>query len=88
MRVTRVLQALSPQAKKLYEELLHESGKFQDYNFRAYFTRKVRKSFGEMETMEEPQLAKALKKNEELLAVLRRQTTLSHLYPTKKTLLE
>lgn len=88
MRTTRALTALSPQAKKLYDELLSETRKFQNYNFRAYFDRKVRQNFTEIEAMDEPQLSAALKKNEELLLILRRQVTLSSFFPTRKTLLD
>ncbi|KAF5397779.1 hypothetical protein PHET_09351 [Paragonimus heterotremus] len=73
----------------LYKELLEVSQKFQDYNFRAYFTRKIKRSFEEMEKIKDPALlASKIQENKDLLEILRRQTAINNIYPPKKTAIE
>lgn len=72
--------AQSKELVKLYQELLKESSKFKSYYYKHYFTRKIKIDF------ENNKLD--VTKSEELLQMLRRQTTIDSLYHKSKLVIE
>lgn len=65
---------------KLYQELLKESSKFKSYYYKHYFTRKIQHDFDNNKL--------DIKKSEEMLEMLRRQTTIDNLYHHSKLVIE
>ncbi|OON22067.1 hypothetical protein X801_02034 [Opisthorchis viverrini] len=89
MWLTRTLQQLSPKAKTLMQEMLSEANKFRDYNFRVYFTRKIKNSFSEIEAATNiSDIDRLMEENVKLLGILRRQTTLNNFFPPNKSAIE
>lgn len=77
------------QVLSLYKQLIKESRKFANYNYREYSLRKIRDTFRankdvtSAETIEE-----LVKKGEENLDLIKRQVTINQMYKTKPVILE
>ncbi|VDQ06857.1 unnamed protein product [Trichobilharzia regenti] len=75
--------------QSLSSKLLKEAQKFTDYNIRSYFIRKIDRTFKKLgEIKDQGVLEAELKKNEDLLEVLKRQAILSNMYQPKKSVIE
>lgn len=73
---------------RLYKELLRESSKFKSYYYRNYFTRKTKDQFRKHIEANEEVSPTLIKKGEEMLEMLRRQTTICNLYYGKRLVIE
>lgn len=73
---------------RLYKDILRESGKFHSYYYRNYFTRKTRSQFKEHINADGETSAKLVKKCEDTLAMLRRQTVICNIYHDKQLVIE
>lgn len=73
----------------LYKQMMQESKKFSNYNFRAYAIRRVRDGFkaGKAET-ESSRVAELVKHGEDQFLVLKRQVTVGQLYQENAMVLE
>ena len=71
---------MSGQVTRVYRQLLKTALRFQDYNFRTYFHRRIREEFrrGEM----------SLSEAHSHLALLQRQATVQGLYTAAKSVVE
>lgn len=76
------------QILRLYKELLRESAKFKSYYYREYFTRKTRSQFRKHLSADEPLSQELLKKSEDMLAMLKRQTMISNAFQESKLVIE
>lgn len=84
------LQKMANKTKilSLYKDLLRESAKFKSYYFRNYFTRKTKTQFRKHINADDEASLQLMKKSEELLATLRRQTVISNLYDDSRLVIE
>ncbi|VDL71351.1 unnamed protein product [Nippostrongylus brasiliensis] len=73
----------------LYKQLEREAAKFPQYSYREFFKRRIRDHFEANRQVTDPvRQAELLKEGKEGLEALRRQVTISSLYPHKKTVVE
>ncbi|KAF9924358.1 hypothetical protein FBU30_005661 [Linnemannia zychae] len=73
----------------LYKDLLHYSSKFAAYNFRDYAVRRTRDAFHAAKNETDPAKIEALiKKAEQQLEVVKRQSLISQLYGGEKLVVE
>ncbi|GFN97515.1 lyr motif-containing protein 4 [Plakobranchus ocellatus] len=73
----------------LYKQLLKESGKLSDYNFRAYAIRRTKDAFKENKNItDSKQIQSLIQKAQENLEVLKRQAIVSQLYGSTKIVIE
>jgi len=73
---------------RLYKSLLREAASFKSYYYRNYFTRKVRTEFRKNKNADERTAELLLKKAEEALAMLKRQTPICNTYSETKLVIE
>ena len=79
--------ATRSQTLALYKVMMRESSKFNDFNFRAYFQRRVRDGFKESKSLtESPQIQEQLANARKNLDMIRRQATLSQLFGVNQPL--
>ena len=71
---------MSNQTCQVYRKLLKTALRFQDYNFRSYFYRRIREEFRKG--------AMPLSEANSQLALLQRQVTVQGLYTQAKSVLE
>lgn len=77
------------QALGLFRSLLRESKRISNYNFRNHALRRVREEFRASASLETPEdVASRLAFGEEQLQLVRRQATISQLYPQEKHVLD
>lgn len=76
------------QVLRLYKELLKESAKFESYYYRNYFTRKTKSLFRKHIVADEPASNDLIKKSEEMLAMLKRQTMITNAFQDSKLVIE
>ncbi|KAF8943493.1 hypothetical protein BGZ47_005380 [Haplosporangium gracile] len=73
----------------LYKDLLHHSSKFAAYNFRDYAVRRTREAFHAAKNETDPAKIEALiRKAEQQLEVVKRQSVISQLYSGEKLVVE
>ncbi|CAJ0955738.1 unnamed protein product, partial [Mesorhabditis belari] len=73
----------------LYKNLQREAAKFPQYNYRAFFQRRIRDYFVKNRSVADPKQLEALyKEGQRNLEVIRRQATINSLYPHQKTAVE
>ncbi|XP_005092109.1 LYR motif-containing protein 4 [Aplysia californica] len=73
----------------LYKELLKESKRVTDYNFRNYALRRTRDAFKENKAITDAgQIQALVVKAQENLEMLRRQATVSQLFGSEKLIIE
>lgn len=73
----------------VYKQLLKESQKFSDFNFRSYAVRRTQDAFREHRDESNPErIAHFLKEAEDNLAVVKRQVVVGDLYRAEKVLLD
>lgn len=75
MRISSALRSSHP----LYKQLTDAAQGFKDYNFRSYFMRKVQNDW--REAGDSP-AADFVKKQEQQLDMLKRQSVISDMYPS------
>lgn len=73
---------------QLYRGLLRSAHKLEDYNFRSYAIRRVTLGFRENQALEGEALTKEYEEGIQQLAMLKRQAIISHLYPSKRSVME
>lgn len=73
---------------RLYKELLKESAKFESYYYRNYFTRKTKSQFRKHIVADEQTSNDLIKKSEEMLAMLKRQTMITNAFQDSKLVIE
>ena len=74
---------------ELYKKLLNEANKFTQYNFRNYFTRKVKDEFKWLSQKDDVEADKeALAKAHEMYDMLKRQATIDNMYASEKLVIE
>lgn len=72
----------------LYRSLLRTASQFTDFNFRMYARRRVRTQFRENVGLQDAgQLRNLFTFGRDQLAMLRRQTAISNMYPEMKSVL-
>ncbi|XP_063631404.1 LYR motif-containing protein 4 [Cydia splendana] len=77
------------QVLSIYKNLLRESQKFANYNFRSYALRRVRDAFKANKTLSDPkQIQKEYQFAKENLAIIRRQAAIGDMYQTEKLVIE
>eukprot|EP00549_Striatella_unipunctata_P006751 CAMPEP_0118714226 /NCGR_PEP_ID=MMETSP0800-20121206/26051_1 /TAXON_ID=210618 ORGANISM="Striatella unipunctata, Strain CCMP2910" /NCGR_SAMPLE_ID=MMETSP0800 /ASSEMBLY_ACC=CAM_ASM_000638 /LENGTH=79 /DNA_ID=CAMNT_0006619959 /DNA_START=22 /DNA_END=261 /DNA_ORIENTATION=+ len=72
----------------LYRQLLREAKHMKDYNFRNYALRRIKLGFEEGKAMEGESSVEALSFGEQQLELLKRQSLLTRLYPSAKSVME
>jgi len=78
-----------PRVLSLYRALLKEGAKFPSYNHRKYALERVKYGFHQHEGETDPKKVEELvKKAEESLQMMRRQTTLGNMYGSEKLVIE
>jgi len=78
-----------PRVLSLYRALLKEGAKFPSYNHRRYALDRVKHGFHQHEAEVDPKKVEELvKKAEESLLMMRRQTTLGNMYSSEKLVIE
>lgn len=73
---------------RLYKDLLREAGNFKSYYYKNYFARKVRTEFRRNKTADEETSQIFIKKAQDNLQALRRQTMITNLYSESKLVIE
>lgn len=73
---------------RLYKEILRESSKFNSYYYRNYFTRKAKNQFRKHIVADEETALHMVKKSEDMLALLRRQTVVTNAFSDTKLVIE
>ena len=73
---------------RLYKCLLREASSFKSYYYKNYFTRKVRTEFRRNKQADEQASGLLLKKAEDTLAMLKRQTSICNTYSESKLVIE
>lgn len=73
---------------RLYKELLRESSKFKSYYYKNYFTRKTKSQFRKHINADENTAAQLLKKSEDMLSMLKRQTMITNAYDSSRLVIE
>jgi len=77
------------QVLSLYRTLLRESSKFENYNFRVYFTNKVRNTFRQHSEVEDAETSmKLYNEAVDSVDVIRRQAIIGKLYEDTKVHLD
>ncbi|XP_048002042.1 LYR motif-containing protein 4B [Leguminivora glycinivorella] len=77
------------QVLSMYKNLMRESQKFANYNFRAYALRRVRDAFKANKALSDPkQIQKEYLFAKENLAIIRRQAAIGDMYQTEKLVIE
>lgn len=72
----------------LYKDLLRESSRFNSYYYKNYFTRKTKAQFRKHINADEETSNQLMKKSEEMLAMLKRQTMITNVYGESKLVIE
>lgn len=72
----------------LFRSLLRQAGRMEDYNFRAYAQRRVAMGFQEGKALSGEQAAREYQEGLKNLEMLKRQVLISHLYPSKRSVME
>mmetsp|Transcript_27832 Transcript_27832/g.46029 ORF Transcript_27832/g.46029 Transcript_27832/m.46029 type:complete len:85 (+) Transcript_27832:113-367(+) len=75
-------------AVHLYKRLMREARQMQDYNFRMYAIRRIRAGYNQNRVLQGQAADEALLEGEKQLAVLTRQSVISRLYPSAKSVME
>lgn len=76
------MQETRSQVLTLYRALLRQCERFADANIRAYTQRRVRAGFRENQHLEDPErIANVLEEARKDLEMMRRQSTISQMYP-------
>jgi hypothetical protein len=71
----------------LYKTMLREAAKFPDFNFRSYAQRRVQDAFQEAKALtDSTEITNQMRFANDNLAVIRRQTTIGHLFNTNEKL--
>jgi len=79
--------ATRSQTLALYRMMMRESSKFNDFNFRHYFHRRIRDGFKESKSLTGgPQIQEQLTIAQKNLDMIRRQVTLSQLFGVNQPL--
>ncbi|ETV67614.1 hypothetical protein H257_16211 [Aphanomyces astaci] len=82
------MAARSTEVLRLYRDLLREAAQFQNYTFRTYSQRRIKADFRANAGVQGGDLSAALGFGFEQLNLLRRQVTISKLYPGEKSVME
>ena len=78
-----------PEILSLYRQIIKNSKKFTNYNFREYFLRRSSLEFKRNMNLSDPsQISDLFSKAMDELAVLKRQAIISQLYTFDKTVVE
>ena len=77
-----------PSTLRLYKDLLREAAKFRSYYYKNYFTRKIRTEFRRNINANEEVSRGLLRKAEDGLAMLKRQTSIVNAYSESKLVIE
>lgn len=78
-----------PEVLSLYRQIIKNSRKFTNYNFREYFLRRSRLEFKKNINLNDPsQISDLVNNAQNELAVLKRQAIISQLYTFDKTVIE
>ncbi|KAL6048930.1 LYR motif-containing protein 4 [Balamuthia mandrillaris] len=73
----------------LYKQFLRNATKFSNYNFREYTKRRAREGFEENRAVTDPkQLEQLVFRARQDLQVVERQATISHMYGSRKLVVE
>lgn len=73
----------------LYKELIKESRKFPNYNYREYSMRKIRDTFRSNKTVTSPEkISELMKKGMVNLDIIKRQVLINQMYKTNPMVLE
>ncbi|RWS26444.1 LYR motif-containing protein 4-like protein [Leptotrombidium deliense] len=74
---------------RLYKQLLRESSKFTNYNFRSYAIRRVQDAFREHKGCKDSEkLQQLIEEAKNNLSMLKRQVAISAMYETTKLVVE
>lgn len=76
------------QVLKLYRDLLKEAANFNSYYYRNYFIRKTKSQFRKHIEADEETSRRLVKKSEDMLAMMRRQTIITNMYQDSKLVIE
>ena len=71
----------------LYRHLIRHARQIDDYNVRSYAVRKVRTTFRKNSNLAGDDLSQALEHGTDQLKMLKRISTMSHLYPGARSVL-
>lgn len=77
-----------PKILKLYKELLKESANFKSYYYKNYFIRKTKAQLRKHLEADEATSNELVKKSEEMLAMLKRQTMITNAYEDSRLVIE
>lgn len=89
MTSSAVTSLTRPEILSLYRQIIKNSRKFTNYNFREYFLRRSRSEFKRNMHLNDPsQISDLFTKAKNELAVLKRQAIISQLYTFDKTVIE
>jgi len=72
----------------LFRSLLRQAGRLEDYNFRSYAKRRVALGFQEGRSSSGEEAAREYRDGVKNLEMLKRQALISHLYPSKRSVME
>jgi hypothetical protein len=72
----------------LFRSLLRQAGRLEDYNFRDYAKRRVTLGFQEGRSSSGEEAVREYKDGVKNLEMLKRQVLISHLYPSKRSVME
>ena len=72
----------------LFRGLLRHAGRMEDYNFRSYAKRRVVLGFTEGKGLSGEAAAREYQEGLKNLEMMKRQALLSHLYPSKRSVME
>lgn len=73
----------------LYKQMMRESQKFPDYNFRSYALRRVKDGFREgQKEGDQQRIAELVQKAQENLGIIKRQTVIGNLYGDNPSVIE
>ncbi|XP_073487100.1 LYR motif-containing protein 4 isoform X1 [Aquarana catesbeiana] len=77
------------QVLNLYKIMLRESQKFSSYNYRTYAIRRIRDAFREKKNIDDfHEVQTLVYQAKENLDIIRRQTSIGHLYANQKLVIE
>ena len=77
------------QSLSLFRSFLRTSSTYADYNFRSYALRNVRTKFEQNRSLtDSSEISNALVAGQQQLELLKRQTLISNLYPSQKSVME
>ncbi|CAG9134181.1 hypothetical protein JYU34_000889 [Plutella xylostella] len=81
--------ATRTQILKLYKEMLRESQKFSNYNYRCYAFRRIQDAFKDSKGLTDQKIIrKEMEYAIENLAVIRRQIVIGSIYSSEKLVIE